>query len=44
MQVVQPHCALNAQRLQHSIITAVEEFRGDVMQHDDVTIVVAKSR
>ncbi len=43
-QVVQPHRALNAQQLQHSTITAVEEFRGDVEQHDNVTIVVAKSR
>ncbi|HWP82992.1 MAG TPA: SpoIIE family protein phosphatase [Bacteroidota bacterium] len=42
--VVASRRSLNAQQLQHSIITAVEEFRGPAEPHDDLTLVVAKAR
>jgi sigma-B regulation protein RsbU (phosphoserine phosphatase) len=41
--VVAARRSLNAQQLQHSIITAVEEFRGTAEPHDDLTLVVAKA-
>ncbi|MGB2868121.1 MAG: SpoIIE family protein phosphatase [Bacteroidota bacterium] len=34
---------LTASELQHSIVSAVEEFRGSAEQHDDLTMVIVKA-
>ncbi|MGD1043872.1 MAG: SpoIIE family protein phosphatase [Bacteroidota bacterium] len=34
----------SAERIQHAILTTVEKFRGSAEQHDDVTMVVVKSK
>jgi len=35
---------LSAESIQHAILTKVEKFRGSAEQHDDVTMVVVKSK
>jgi serine phosphatase RsbU (regulator of sigma subunit) len=35
---------LSAESIQHTILTRVEKFRGSAEQHDDVTMVVVKSK
>ena len=35
---------LSAQHIQHAILAKVEKFRGSAEQHDDVTMVVVKSK
>jgi sigma-B regulation protein RsbU (phosphoserine phosphatase) len=35
---------LSAESIQHAILTTVEQFRGSAEQHDDVTMVIVKSK
>jgi serine phosphatase RsbU (regulator of sigma subunit) len=35
---------LSAESIQQAILTKVEKFRGSAEQHDDVTMVVVKSK
>ena len=41
-QLVKDKRGLSAPALQHTILTAVEEFRGEAERHDDLTMVVVK--
>jgi sigma-B regulation protein RsbU (phosphoserine phosphatase) len=43
-RLVKEKRSLGAEQLQRVVITAAEEFQGEAEQHDDVTVVVVKSR
>jgi sigma-B regulation protein RsbU (phosphoserine phosphatase) len=43
-KLVKEKRSLAAEQLQKVVITAAEEFQGEAEQHDDVTVVVVKSR
>ncbi|HEY6952069.1 MAG TPA: GAF domain-containing SpoIIE family protein phosphatase, partial [Bacteroidota bacterium] len=43
-KIVKEKRSLPAEQLQKVVITAAEEFQGEAEQHDDVTVVVVKSR
>lgn len=43
-KLVKEKRALDAEHLQRVVVTAAEEFQGEAEQHDDVTVVVVKSK